>query len=342
MSAVVLVRNFAMLGLVAVTSLLSGSTEARTPMDPMLQIRGTYQLQNCDGDLWQVQKAFLRFRADKGGNNLQVFAFDLDSREELSFAMYQGQEPGQADGTRSWDYQMNWRDFVFTERFERRGSNTWPDLGYETVTTVALTDKGVSLKQETRRLWGHASARSWSCEMERLPTTWTAEPVDEANQALALKDSPILKIANFPLDSKMDLDQAQVDQKLLTVSTTQLSREQIKEILLTEVLSYGPVLEGIEVRAVGPRSSPANTARRAMATALGIANGRINEDASVRPEYKSLFDMVDAMADFIANKPATMKIYLIEWNESDADGEGLLIIDETTQQIFYLGSSYFS
>jgi hypothetical protein len=206
----------------------------------------------------------------------------------------------------------------------------------------ALTDTGVSLKQETRGLWGYAAETAWSCELQRLPTSWTAEPVAAADQATVLADSELLKLASMPLDSRMDLDQAQVDETLLTVSTAQLNREQIKEILLTEVLPYGPVLEGIKVQAVGPRSSPANTARRAMTTALGIANDRINEDASVRPEYKSLFDLVDAMAELLANKPAHLKFYLIEWSESDADGEGLLIIDETRQQIYFVGSSYFS
>lgn len=307
---------------------------AHAAPQPWLAMEGTYTLsKDCEIDF---EKGFnkARLKVLENEKKLEITAYSGSNTATQLIAIDNFQRP--ASGT-DGDVFFAVRDitgnsFVSTEHFVRKGSTSWPDLEQLYTTSLSLNGSELTLVKTYQDSWGKKNTTHQTCVLQMLEQSNEASAVEIEN--FTDKDlTQLSQAADVANTANMDLDQAAFQIGKFKMNKANPSKDELKEIL---ALHANMANTKIETRAV-KSASPADTVKFALKTALGIAGKKIKD-----AEYQSLRDLRDMMFKKLSLNKANLKVIVVSWSESDADGEGLLLIDQNTGEALYIGSGYFS
>jgi hypothetical protein len=224
--------------------------------------------------------------------------------------------------------------FVSTEHFVRKGSDTWPDLEMLNTYSLTLVNGELTLVRTHQNTRSRNVPSTTTCVLTSLENDTNEILVDDISKFADKDLARLAKAADFANAVGMDLDQAAFQIGKFEMSSVQVSKDQLLEIL---ALHANLANAEIEIFSVGSKK-PEVIAQNSLITALNIPSAA---DLNT-PDYAPLRALKSAMIDLLKLNKANLKVLLVKWNESDSDGQGLLLIDQTTGQALYVGSGYFS
>jgi hypothetical protein len=314
---------------------------------------GIYSVENCNLESIEGhKKARVLIGSDESPRSaavstLEIFGYDLESSERNSpviILLGKGQRKGNADGVTSWETVQGANTIEAVETFNRKGSNTWPDLIMETTTllessvntgpkqTLKISVKS-SVTQNNKTTVKEASCSLVSLAMD--PNQVIPSPLKKMSEASLAK-----LYASQP--QKLSLDQGNLVRTQTLLNKKKLSAAQLKEVLTLELLSSS--FESVTVTAFDAKKDDAKkVARAAFKGAIETANNYIEEGYEKAEAYKPLFAYLYQVEALLKNLPAGVKVFSIDWGYSDSvDGEGLVIFDTKTGEIMHVGSEYHS
>lgn len=317
------------------------ATERSKELNPIRWVVGKYEVGVCNiRDAQKATRAYVRtirpkFRKGKPELEIQFYQKDaMDEVGDVTFPLGSGTRKAMGtDGNESWTTEMTETIILSHFIFDRKGSKMWPDLHMETTTKVTreLQSKTVQLELT------HHGKPMQTCTLKSL-----ADQSDESSVAKVRRlKNPILelfaKVATSSWADGVDLDQASLHNARMRFETKNATNDQIKEALRLHAI--GMRVGEIKLKPVSSKADPAKTAKAALKTILGVVDG---EDEKSKEDFKAVTEFAKTVENFLKNHGAKFKIHFVEWNESDADGEGLFIIDSANGQAFYVGSGYYS
>lgn len=311
---------------------LSASADSQ----PWLAMVGNYSIPtNCKID---SRDGFTKARIAvlKGGQEIELTAYKGSdtASQVIPVGTFQRRASG-TDGNVFYSVkEVTATSFVSTEYFVRKGSKTWPDLEMLETYSLSLNGKELTLVQTHQDTFKKSTPTQKTCVLTAL-SAGSSETASQNIEKFADRDlMKLAKVADIADKSAMDLDQASFQIGKFQTNKSNLTKDELKEVL---ALHANLANTEIELRVVRT-AKPETTVQFALKTAL-----RIVEEANLKkPEYKSLNDLKNAMTAVLTLKKANLKAIVVKWTQSDADGEGLLLIDQTTNEALYIGSGYFS
>lgn len=225
--------------------------------------------------------------------------------------------------------------FVSTEHFVRKGSDTWPDLEMLEAYSMSL-ENGVLVYKQSHQDTYTKGTKVETCVM--TPMKASQDVQSEKITKFTDKDlAKFVKSANATLykaGDRMDLDQAAFQLASFKVNKTNLTHDQLVEVLNLQV-----EFENVDITTTTVTNEiPQELAEKPFESVFGV----IDETELNSPEYAPLQKLKKEVAAFLSLNKENLKVILIEWEHSDADGKGLLIMDQSTGESFYFGSGYFS
>ncbi|WP_374074274.1 hypothetical protein [Bdellovibrio bacteriovorus] len=311
------------------------SLSASADPQPWLAMVGNYTIpETCKID-YEDGFTKARIQVVRGGQEIELTAYKGSDSATQYIPVGNFQRPASGtDGDVFYSVKdMTGTSFVATEHFVRKGSDTWPDLEMLETYSLSLQDGVLTLVQTHQDSYKKSAITKQTCVLTALQDAneITAEDIE----VLADRDlEKLSKAADIADASGMDLDQAAFQLGKFQMNKTNPTKDELKEVLALHATLSDVDVELRVVRTAKPEA----TAAFALKTALNIV-----EAATLKtPEYKSLRDLKKAMIDILTLKKSNLKAILVKWSHSDADGEGLLLIDESTGQALYIGSGYFS
>lgn len=224
------------------------------------------------------------------------------------------------------------RGFHAVKHFIRYGNRTWPDLEMKTSMHLLKSPLGLTIEKTSEILTGRPTTKTTSCKLLSLlndPREIKFRPLFGELQNAQLND---LKAAK--MNQGMDLDQATVDISAIHISEKNPSLSQLKEVVALQVLGTYSGLNEMKIQLVKGQQRPEAIASTALGPALRFA------DEDQPDEYQSLFDLRDLIAQTIRHATSSIKVYSLQWSDSNNEGAGVLFLDTTNQEALYLGASY--
>lgn len=316
--------------------------------DPVVdRMLGVYAVGSCDLYALKNGKKVVVQLGEDSFNKIPVVSFVAygdDSRDDMMVRLGSGVNTATSSGgTETWDtVTANGDTLTITETYERKGARSWPDLGFTTTISFVLRGDVLQIESVTKRLYGHAKDASASCTLTSLKGD-----AGQIEAVIVKKVAPEFEALEPKLGPDADYDQATVQFERLKLNR-EPSKEQIQEIVGSLILPQATDFSEIKVVQFTKASKGRSFAERALATVIGIAKSFIGdaetpaEKAQLEQDYAPLFKYVDQLAAYLDAKPATVKVYLINWNANDSDGSAVLIIDTETNEAIYIGAYYFS
>lgn len=318
-------------------SLVSVSAFAGSPVGDLV---GKYKIGACSlGSFQGLEKATIRIEGNKN-RFLRVFAYSNDGYDDITLPLGSGSKATDSDGTRTWTTEVLIDRIKFSEKFERTGSNTWPDLSYETEVYFAINGRDLIISEFRKNSKNTDWERPDSCELQYIEASDATEI--QGFKEKALTNTLLEDLADFDLKRPGDIDQAAFQVERAVLNIRRPSVVQLKEVLNTTFLPNFASHGDIKVDEITNAHDVRKVSKKALETVLEIANDAIREGGATRSDYAKIYSFQNAIEKTLTDRKPEVRAYLIEWSESDSDGEGILFIDTTTGEALYVGSAYFS
>ncbi len=333
-------------GLLVGTVLVAGQVRAQAVSEATKLPFGIYKVNpNCTFFGAGAQKV----RITQKAKILNLLPYSSKGVQDSVESIYLGSGSRKAagtDGTITWTFSDSGEIITSSEKFVRVGSQTWPDL--ETSNEISIRYAGSDFADGAVRIVAKSVTKHADRPAETKESTCTLQSL--ANDKKQLQ---IATIKDFSIDSmqdllaampkKLSLDQATLNLSKTAYTNDKLTVAQLKELASLELTPTNLAFDSIDLKLLKSDEDFEKASRAAFKSALEIANDYIKNRHETQKHYAPLFAYLKRVEGFLAAaQKLEIIIYQVEWVESEANGEGLLIIDPTNKEVLFIGSSYFS
>jgi hypothetical protein len=307
------------------------------PNNTIRNIIGKYKVERCNlADARGAQKAYITvvkpdFRGRKPELAIEFYSASTQGATgDMMIPLGRGTRKFLgADGNEIWNTRISENVVLHHFTFDRKGSDTWPDLHYEYTTAITRDQVSKSLMITYQR----ENKPPQNCSLISLADSREDAKIGSARRLKQGDLETFAKHTESDWAGDLDFDQASMHIKRLRFETNGAATEaQISEAIRLKVIGTNIA----ELKSKPVTREHLKMAQAAMKTIIGL------HEEGEAADKRIINKFVKSIADFLRAHGSKFKVHQIEWNESDSDGEGLFFIDEQNGQAFYVGAGYYS
>lgn len=281
-----------------------------------------------------TDRLFVRKGLDQGAINstIPTLYFDFYAANESGSSIDIMSGTGSRSKLSVSSINESWNTVVTSKSIQYNYSESGKTAGgrnhsYKKVVNVKVTKTGLSISESVN------GATATTCEATSLAKVNTELQVLEVAQVKH-------KTLNALLAKAKELNSLYFDQAEVTAVGMKFSRKKGK-------IGINEIKEAVRLIPIGTfvvnskiTVTTGMDTQQAATTALKTGLGNLEGSEETAEDFNKLSAFVKKLKLFLDNEKKNFSFSVIEWAESDSDGEGIFIIDPKNDEAIYIGSEY--